>query len=55
MKEKEKQKEPGYAPGQELTLHPNDDMRGAELLRENLRKREGERRQGDREDLQPRF
>ena len=51
----EKQKEPSYAPGQELTLHPNDDVRGAELLRENLRKREGKDRQEDREDLQPRF
>lgn len=28
----EKRKEPRYAPGQELTLHPGDPVRGAELL-----------------------
>lgn len=39
----EKRKEPDYAPGQELTLHPVDDVRGAELLRKNLRKAQGEK------------
>lgn len=28
------QKEPVYAPGHELTLHPGDPVKGAELLKE---------------------
>ncbi|MFZ5817909.1 MAG: hypothetical protein ACOY93_21875 [Bacillota bacterium] len=36
----EKRKEPRYAPGHELTLHPGDPVRGAELLEENPGKEE---------------
>lgn len=35
-------KEPTLAPGQELTLHPGDPVRGADLLEENLREQEAE-------------
>lgn len=31
----EKRKEPRYAAGQELTLHPGDPVKGAELLEDH--------------------
>ncbi|HEY3368802.1 MAG TPA: hypothetical protein VGK74_27410 [Symbiobacteriaceae bacterium] len=39
-------KEPRYAPGQELTLHPGDPVKGAELLRDETRERSGSERAG---------
>lgn len=47
-------KEPSMAPGQELTLHPGDPVRGADLLEENLREQEQESRQRAAEGQRPR-
>lgn len=38
----EKPKTPRYAAGQELTLHPGDPVRGADLLEQNLREESGD-------------
>lgn len=39
------QKEPTMAPGQELTIHPGDPVRGADLLAERMRRDDTEQTQ----------
>lgn len=43
----DKKKEPTMAAGQELTLHPGDPVRGAELLEERDRRRTQPKGKGD--------
>lgn len=51
-------KEPSYAPGQELTLHPGDPVKGADVLAEAMEER-GEQppapRREERDDRTVRF
>lgn len=41
-----KRKEPRYAPGHELTLHPGDPVNGAELLEDQTGKEKAAQEEG---------